>query len=55
LTKFQTTPRYTVCLRSYNGPFGTLDVEGPCRSTTGLERIGLTVRSFELALLCYAC
>src|SRR5438874_7391268 len=40
-------PRCSVCLRSCNCPFGILDVERPCPSTTYFEKIGLTQRCRE--------
>src|SRR5271169_3270866 len=33
-------PRNSVCLRSCNGPFGIVDVEGPCRSPTCFKEMG---------------
>ena len=35
-------PRNSVCLPSCNGPFGIVDVERPCPSTTYFEKIGPT-------------
>jgi hypothetical protein len=31
---------YSVCLRSCHDPFGIVDVERPCRSTTDFEKTG---------------
>jgi hypothetical protein len=31
--------RYSVCLSSYDGRFGIVDVERPCRSTTYFEEV----------------
>jgi hypothetical protein len=36
-----------VCLSSCNGPFGIVDVERPCPSTTYFEEIALTRRCSE--------
>ena len=44
---FEKLPDYasadSVCLPSCNGPFGIVDVERPCPSTTYFEEIGLLI------------
>ncbi len=37
-------PAIRFCLPSYHGPYGIVDVERPCRSTTHFEKTGLTRR-----------
>ena len=41
--------RNSVCLRPCNGPFGIVDVERPCRSTTDFEKIDLTAGGAPLS------
>jgi len=46
--KWPTRPLNSVCLPSSNGPFGIVDVERPCPSTTYFEKTGPTAHSNKL-------
>ena len=46
------SPTYSVCFRSFVGPFGTLDVERSCRSAACFEKIGVWHR-FVLELMIF--
>ena len=40
-------PRYSVCLRACNCPFGIMDVERPCTSTTFFSKRTKTVQELD--------